>query len=64
MIEKIIQFGKALRTEDKEHTKAVSEHFQSQTDLFTQCPKCKARLSGAIGHILSHKCDFGDLLGV
>ena len=52
------------RTEDKEQAERALAHFDSQSDLFTQCPNCKVSLTGPLATIMSHKCDFSDLIGV
>lgn len=54
----------AHRTNDEEQDKAAVAHFNAQADLFTQCPGCKAHLTGTLEQIRSHRCDISDLIGV
>lgn len=59
----------------EQHAERVTSHFETQTDLFTQCRYCDAHLTGSLSEIASHQCegltiararelDIADLLGV
>lgn len=60
--QKKIEFAKALRQANVENAKRITAHFESQNDLFTQCPQCHEKLRGTLAEIKAHVC-FGDLLG-
>lgn len=53
------------KEEHAEHSKRISAHFEAQADLFTQCPRCKTKLSGTLDEIKAHVCaEIRELLGV
>lgn len=54
--DKHLRFARALRKPDEAAVKRQLEHFNAQNDLFTQCPKCHARLKGTIEQIKAHVC--------
>ena len=59
-----LRFARALRTPDEAATKRITEHFNAQKDLFTQCQKCHAHLKGTLAEIQAHVCaDVAALIG-
>lgn len=53
---KKVEFAMALRTANVENAKRITAHFEAQSDLFTQCPKCKTHLRGTLAEIKAHAC--------
>jgi len=53
---KKIEFAKAMREANIENAKRITAHFESQADLFTQCPHCHEKLSGTLAQIKAHTC--------
>jgi hypothetical protein len=53
---KKVEFAKALRTANLDDAKRITDHFNAQKDLFTQCPKCKTHLRGTLAEIKAHAC--------
>lgn len=60
-MKKKIEFAKALREANVENAKRISAHFEAQSDLFTQCPRCREKLRGTLAQLKAHIC-FGDLI--
>lgn len=59
-----LRFARALRAPDEAANKRMIEHFNSQKDLFTQCPKCHVHLKGTLAEIQAHICaDIVTLIG-
>lgn len=47
-----------------EHALRITQHFDSQNDLFTQCPNCKKHITGTMATIQAHVCDqVAELIG-
>lgn len=55
--DKHLRFARALRVPDPEAVKRITQHFEAQHDLFTQCPKCRAPLKGSLVEIKAHVCN-------
>lgn len=51
-----LKFARAMRHPDAEAVKRLTEHFEGQNDLFTQCPRCHAKLRGTLTEIKAHIC--------
>lgn len=57
--DKHLRFARALRAPDEAAIKRQLDHFNAQNDVFSQCPKCKARLKGTVKQIMDHRCGTG-----
>ncbi len=51
-----LRFAKKLRTPDVAAAQRISEHFNAQKDLFTQCQTCRESLRGTLEQIKAHVC--------
>lgn len=56
MNKKKIEFAVAMRKANVENAKRITAHFEAQSDLFTQCPRCHEKLSGTLAQIKAHVC--------
>lgn len=41
---------------DQMHARKLRRHFESQDDLYTQCPKCGEHLEGTFQELMAHDC--------
>ncbi len=49
--------AKARIEGDKGFAERLTQHFESQTDLFAFCPLCKAKINGTKQQIMEHRCN-------